>query len=186
MLRFDPKHCVGLLVACLWLFHPGEVRAGRDIGIFVTLDGKQILLSASGDNGTPGPGTVWRYLKTTPLSPRDGFKVLPLPDQPLIALLKGKVVVEVNYGGKVETSELKLIRKRVDNDSWHIDPDWVEANGPPKEPEPPAPAQGPNQDAPHTSEQASGNSSVLWWVLGDGLLLVGLLIMVVWRQRKIA
>jgi hypothetical protein len=110
---------------------PAPVLAMRVISIAVEQDGKEVLIGAAGDDGFPGPHTVWRYLKTSPLHPAPGFNVQPELGRPLEAVLRGKLLVKVRYGADVEASELKLTRRQAGSDAWFIDPSWVENNGPP-------------------------------------------------------
>jgi hypothetical protein len=109
---------------------PAPVLGFRVVPMSVKLDGKEILVGRTGDNGYAGPYTVWRYLKTRPLSPVQGYAVHAEPERPLEAVLRGKLVVNVNYSVDRAVSELKLIRRQENSQEWYVDPDWVERVGP--------------------------------------------------------
>lgn len=115
-----------LLVLCAGSL-PATALGVRFTSITVELNGERVLEGMAGDNGLPGPYTVWRYLNKRSLRPVDGFTVQPEGDSPSKAVLRGDVLVKVRYGAEVRTAELPLIAAP---DGWLIDPAWVEANGP--------------------------------------------------------
>ncbi len=109
----------------------------------------------TGDNGEPGPAIVWRYLTTRPLKPAVGVTIVADPADPLKATIKGKILVEVRYGGKAEVNELHLDRPAA-NVEWTVAFDDVEAMAksiglgdlpPPVPPLPPSPPPAQPQSA---------------------------------------
>ena len=110
------------------------VFAARIIGISIELNGQAILVGEARDNGYPGPYTVWRYLKTSPLTPDKGYAVQTEPGRALEAVLRGKLQVKVRYGAAIAVPELKLTRRQEDQQEWYVDPAWVERVGPPGDP----------------------------------------------------
>src|SRR5262245_5697894 len=116
---------------CLW---PAPAWALRVISISVELDGKVVLSGDWGDSGYASPYLVWRYLRTAPLRPVQGFAVKPDPERPFEAVIRGKIRVKVQYGAEAGASELKLERNNKFEEQWLIDSKWVEENGPPGDP----------------------------------------------------
>ena len=96
----------------------------------VELDGRRILEADCGDDGLPSPYLVWRSLSTIPLRPCvgfDGYVVHPERDQATVAILRGDIVVRLEYGATESTRELRL---RAHPEGWVIDPEWVRNHGP--------------------------------------------------------
>ncbi len=131
--RMSRRHRWGVLAASLLglaLLAQSAVAA-RLIRMSVQLDGKPILTSMTDDDAIPGPYTVWRYLKSRPFKAVKDVSLQPEADNPLKAVLRGKVRVVVEDCPAVETSELTLTRKSEQGNTWFLDPEWVEAHGPP-------------------------------------------------------
>jgi hypothetical protein len=103
---------------------PRAAFAARIIGISILVDGKPYLAGRAWDSGSPPKAAVWRYLTSTELRPK-GVEVPPDPADPLKATLRGKITVNVRYGGKAEVPELHLIRRAAET-AWTVDPDDVE------------------------------------------------------------
>lgn len=158
----------------------------RSITIRVELDGKPVLTSITGDNGTPPPEVVWRYLKTYPFIPVRAANIKADPDNPLRLTLKGKITVDVPYGGKAEVGELKLQRK-TEKEGWRIDESDVEKMAisiglppPPAEPAPPPPGNPisemkPGASPPPTPPKSDApifGGSIWVWLLGGLVVLV--------------
>lgn len=119
------KHWIATLAIML---APSAVQAARIISIDIDVDGKPALHGQWADDGFAGKLTVWRYLKLAVLHPVTGFKFAGEGN----AILKGDIVVRIRYGAEARTRELRL--KAAPKEGWLIDPDWVEANGPPGDP----------------------------------------------------
>ena len=113
-----------------------QAYAHRVVGYGIELDDRWIFSGTTGDNGFASPGTVWRYLKSRPVTPRKDFAVPVHPDRPLETILKGKICVSISSVDDVYTNELKLIRLTRQSNEWFVDPEWVEKNGPPADVEP--------------------------------------------------
>src|SRR5438876_2710156 len=114
------------IAALLLLIHlTGYAEAARIITITIDVDGKPFLEGGSGDNGSPPPAAVWRYLTSSLLSPAQGVAVAPDPADPLKATLVGKIHIEVRYGGKADVEELQLVRAGT-NVGWTVAEDDVE------------------------------------------------------------
>jgi hypothetical protein len=103
----------------------GRCFAARYVPMTLSINGKAVLKAGSGDNGSPGPDVVWRYLKNAKFQPTNGFSVEPDRDDPLRATLAGNVVVDVSYGGRADVSELKLVRATKE-EPWQIAPEEIE------------------------------------------------------------
>lgn len=117
-----------------------QAYAARLVDYGIYLDDRRIFYDCTGDNGYAAPSTVWRYLKSRPVTSSKDFAVPVHPDRPLETILKGKIRVFVSYGDNVYTNELKLTRLTRQSNEWFVDPEWVEKNGPPA-------AVEPNRDA---------------------------------------
>jgi len=74
---------------------------------------------------TDDADNVWRELKRLNIVPIQRYKIEPDPSNPLLATLKGSVIVEVKYDGqswgRANVAELKLVRERP-NARWKVDP----------------------------------------------------------------
>jgi hypothetical protein len=105
----------------------------------VSIDGKVVLVTSTGDEGE-GADTVWRYLLTLTFRPVtkedlrsilfkeacvEGYKVEADRGDPLRAMLKGKLLIESADGGRAEVTELKLVRAN-DSTGWKVAPSEVE------------------------------------------------------------
>ena len=102
--------------------------AARLVHISIELDGKTVLSGHSSDDGFETPYIVWRHLKNAPLEPEAQLQLEPVPGETGKAVLRGKIAVDVQYGARIETDELPFTQVL---GKWHVDPAWVEANGPP-------------------------------------------------------
>jgi hypothetical protein len=159
----------------------------RSVTIRIELDGKSLLTAITGDNGQQPPEVVWRYLTKYPFLPVKGVKVEPDADNPLRLTLKGKVVVDVPYGGKAQVAELHLQRKTA-KDGWRVVEHDVEVMattiGLPPAPAPPPvaptpstpkeemkPGASPAPTAPMATPTSFGGS--IWvWLLGALIVIV--------------
>ena len=103
------------LAVALLVSGPSAAFAARIGTIEIRVDGKVLLRGSTHDNGAPPPSVVWRYLSRPTgldeLRPEPGVEIVPDAGDPLRATLKGKIVVEVQFAGKAEVSELRLVRK---------------------------------------------------------------------------
>jgi hypothetical protein len=102
-----------------------QAFAARLVPMSLSINGKVVMKASWGDNGSPGPDVVWRYLKNAKLQPMNGFTLEPDRDDPLHATLTGNVVLEVSYGGRADLSQLKLVRAAEDG-PWQIAPAEIE------------------------------------------------------------
>ncbi|HET6327091.1 MAG TPA: hypothetical protein VFG04_20590 [Planctomycetaceae bacterium] len=103
----------------------GRSFAARHVPISISINGKVLMKSGSGDNGNPGPDAVWGYLKKATFESANGFNLEPDRDNPLQATLTGKVVLDVTYGGRADVSQLKLVRAAEDA-PWQVAPAEIE------------------------------------------------------------
>ena len=110
---------VGVLLCC-----SQPAFALRFVSFEVLIDGKAVLETSKGDEGEDAD-TVWRYLKDLKLRPVKGYRLEADGDDPLKATLKGKVVIDAQYGGRAEVKELKLVREK-NSEPWRIAPAEVE------------------------------------------------------------
>lgn len=163
-----------------------QAQTLRSVTIKIEVDGKPLLTTITGDNGTQPPEVVWRYLARYPLVPVRGASVEADPNNPLRLTLKGKVVVDVPYGGKAEVPELRLQRKAA-KEGWRIDEQDVEAMaksiGLPAAPTP-APASTPSTPkdemkigsqptpAPPPAAAPTFGGSIWTWLGGGFVVLV--------------
>lgn len=108
---------------------PAEARAARVLNFSITVDGKERLWAAGGDNGDDPAATVWNRLTTTQLNPPAGAEPVP-PDalDPFRATLRGNIVIAVAYAGKAQVQELHLVRK-APSAGWTVDAADVERIG---------------------------------------------------------
>ncbi len=108
--------------------------ARRLIHFEILLDGKVILHATLGDNGKASPDEVWEYLRTVKFAqptpeqlpederPAADFRILPEPDRPLQARLRGKIRIFNRYGGDIVLTELQLVRSSPHSDQWQLAP----------------------------------------------------------------
>ncbi len=151
-----------------------QAYAGRLVSFGIELDDRRVFDDWMIDNGYAAPGTVWRYLKSRPVTPWN-FAVPVHPDRPLETILKGNICVSISYVDDVYTNELKLTRLTRHSNKWFVDPEWVEKNGPPA-------AVEPNRDA----LESSGVIGVFLPSIGvlSGILCLAAVIALRHRARK--
>jgi hypothetical protein len=116
---------VPILAMGVVLASGGQALAARYVPISISINGKVVMKTGSGDNGNPGPDVVWRYLNKVRLEPSNGFSLEPDRDDPLHATLTGNVVLDVSYGGRADLSQLKLVRAAEDG-PWQVAPAEIE------------------------------------------------------------
>lgn len=116
-----------VLILALGVVVAGASRtfAERLVRISISINGKAVMKAGSGDNGNPTPDEVWRYLKQATFHPVKGFRLEPDADDPRQATLTGKVVLDVDYGGRADVAQLKLVRAAEDG-AWQIAPAEIE------------------------------------------------------------
>jgi hypothetical protein len=102
-----------------------QAVAARYVPISISINGKVVMKTGSGDNGNPGPDVVWRYLNKVRFEPSNGFILEPDRDDPLHATLTGNVVLDVSYGGRADLAQLKLVRAAEDG-PWQVTPAEIE------------------------------------------------------------
>ncbi|HEV8002054.1 MAG TPA: hypothetical protein VGP63_19355 [Planctomycetaceae bacterium] len=102
-----------------------QAFAARYVPISISINGKIVMKSGTGDNGSPGPDVVWRYLKNAKLESVKGFSLEPDRDDPLRATLSGNVVLDVAYAGRADVAQLKLVRAAEDG-PWQVAPAEIE------------------------------------------------------------
>jgi hypothetical protein len=148
---------------------PASALADRVVSIVIEVDGKPYLGGAAGDSGHPSNAAVWRYLAVRELEPREGVTITPDPADPLKATLRGKIVVDVRYGGKAEVEELRLVRRSPDA-GWTVAEDDVERMakdiGLGDVPPPVAPQAMPPPRA------AAFVNMPMFWIVAGGLVVV--------------
>lgn len=127
VLRAIPRLRVAFICGLLLANTAAPAYAARLVRISVEQDGKLILESHSGDDGFETPYLVWRQLKGAQLTPVNGFSLAPDPGEADSAVLRGRIIVDVQYGDRVETNELPLVLAA---GKWHVEPAWVESHGP--------------------------------------------------------
>lgn len=116
-----------LFVAALAVFgFPPRAQADRILGIIISVDGKPHLYGDDGDDGRQPPLTVWRYLASAELRPAPDVVIAPDPSNPLTAILRGRVDIRVDYGGKAVVRKLRLVRPDVGRTRWSVAPADVE------------------------------------------------------------
>ncbi len=181
----------GWPVGSLWVMAalallPSVAYAGRVGEITIEVDGKQHLSKHTYDNGSPPAAAVWRYLSSTELEPVAGATIPVDPVDPLRATLRGKIVIEVRYGGKAEVAELRLVRRSPEA-GWVVDSDDVERMAasiglrdiPQVPPDTAATAAGMPRGV-----KDGGEFPVVWVAVGGALLAAGVTIVTVIIRRK--
>lgn len=113
-----------------------EASAARYINAEISIDGEVVLEGPASDNGHADADQVWDYLKTVRLRPAENFSKLQIRDDAKEAILSGDapkgelgtIVVEIMYGGKVQTRQLKIVRVPRDKQGreWQLDPAQIE------------------------------------------------------------
>ncbi len=114
-----------LLALGVLLVSSQAVFAARLVRFQVSVDGKVVMTTSTGDDGHPGGDAVWRELSRLPLEEVKGFEVQPDADDELRATLKGHIVIESSYAGRAEVQQLKLV-KESKLAPWQIEPAEVE------------------------------------------------------------
>ena len=95
--------------------------------VIVRVDGVEVL-ECHGHFDTPDPDAVWDDIKTATLRPLPAFQTLDIPDDVQRTVLRSKdprgIELYMDYGGRVTTNELRIIRTPRDNwgREWKIDP----------------------------------------------------------------
>lgn len=121
-LRSSSGRVLAILVLALL---PSIAQAGRVGSIKIAVDGHTLLTGNTFDSGSPQPAAVWRYLTSTELRPAEGVSIPPAQSDPLRSTLRGKITIDVQYGGKAEVKELRLIRQNLTG-GWTVDSEDVE------------------------------------------------------------
>lgn len=117
---------VRTLLLAVFISIPSVALASRVGGIKISIDDQKVLSASTFDNGTPPPAAVWRYLSSTELKPADGITIPVDESDPLKATLRGKISIDVRYGGSAEVSELRLVRGSLES-GWLVAPEDVES-----------------------------------------------------------
>jgi hypothetical protein len=79
---------------------PAPAQAARVGTIKIHVDGKLWLSGGTFDDGSPPPAAVWRCLTSGELRLVEGAAIAADPADPLRATLRGRIVIDVRYGGK--------------------------------------------------------------------------------------
>jgi hypothetical protein len=116
---------VSLLASLIVVLVHAPAHANRIVSIVIQVDGKPHLEGGAADNGGASKEIVWRYLSFRELSPSQGVRITTDVNDPLKATLRGKIAIEVTYGGKAEVSELHLVRRTPDA-GWTVADEDVE------------------------------------------------------------
>ena len=114
-----------ILAASISLGWVQPAFALRYVKFEISIDSRVVLETSQGDNGRADVDTVWKYLNELELRSVKKYQVEADTDDPLKATLKGKVVIDAPYGGRVEVKELKLVREMVGK-QWKVAPAEVE------------------------------------------------------------
>jgi hypothetical protein len=115
---------VSSFASFVWL--PSAALANRTGNITITVDGRVYLHGQYSEIGSSPPAAVWWYCSTTQLQPQEGVQITPDPADPLRAILRGKIVLDVENGDKAEVKELRLVRNDAQSATWTVDPADVE------------------------------------------------------------
>lgn len=115
---------VPVLALSVFLVSSQSAFAVRLVRFEIIVDRNVVLDTSTGDHAEDAD-TVWGYLKDLKLRPVKAHRVDPDRGDPLRATLKGKVIIQVDAGGRAEVSELKLVREKEDA-PWKIAPAEVE------------------------------------------------------------
>lgn len=122
-----------LLVLVVWTSFTWtrEATAARYVEASITLDGKTLLKGSRGDNGRVDADGVWEYLKSIRFKATEDFRKLNVaPDAQETILTSdapagqlGTIILDIRYGGKAITRELKLVRVPIDEygREWSLD-----------------------------------------------------------------
>jgi len=86
----------------------------------LSIDGKPVLETSTSGHGESAD-RMCQHLKQLHLRPVKGFRVQPDRDDPLRATLQGKIVIQVDSGGRADVSELRLIRENEET-PWLVAP----------------------------------------------------------------
>lgn len=126
------------LVALFAVALASPADAMRLLRASVTLDGKEILTSSTGDNGSPDADAVWNRLKTLDFKPTAEFAKLGLAadaksltiggDLPGAAKRVRRVQLSIAYGGMAYCWTLKLVRAPAhpDGPRWRVHADEID------------------------------------------------------------
>jgi hypothetical protein len=126
---------LGLGLLALVGLAPASAEAARLVRVEITVDGKLVLRSSFGDSGREDADEVWNGLKTLRFEATEEFAELSAGDAKEIVLKSqapvgelGQIVIDVSYGGRAETRELRLIRVAKDRRGfeWQLDPAEVD------------------------------------------------------------
>ena len=153
---------------------PGPAFAGRIVDINIELDGKAYLAAAKGDSGLPPPEAVWRYLAVVQLHPEEGVKIAPDPADPLRLTVRGKIAIDVRYGGKATVSELHLTRSSPDA-GWSVLPEDVERIAKEiglGEPPPPSPEGRTSTPLPGSATATPADDTLLFGIAVGAVVVV--------------
>ena len=125
-----------ILVGCAFFICSAETHAARLVRATVSIDGKTILEGSTSDDGRVDADGVWEYLRSIRFKATEDFGTLELgPDSKTTVLSSkapkgraGTIIVEIAYGGRASTRELKLVRVPADRQGreWSIDPGEVD------------------------------------------------------------
>ena len=126
---------VGLTLA-LFTFGAVDAEASRLVRASVSVDGKVVLKSSYGDNGSPDADEVWDQLKSLTFAPTEEFASLGLAEGAREATLEsnvpvgtfGQIYVDIAFGGTGQTRHLRLIRVEKDQNGrlWRIHPEDID------------------------------------------------------------
>jgi hypothetical protein len=128
---------LGAFVCLLTLLSSSTAEAARLVPVEVKLNGVVILEGSTGDNGEPDADAVWDALKNINLAETGAFKKFHVDPKlkefqvksvDLLTKRPLPIVVEIRYGGIVETTELLLQRREPDQAGrvWRISPAEVD------------------------------------------------------------
>lgn len=127
-----------LSVVVLWTCFgwTNDATAARVVQADISLDGKVVLEGSTGDNGRVDADGVWEYLKSIKFKATEDFRKLHVDPEAKQAVLSsnaprgqlGTIILNIRYGGKAITRELKVVRVPIDKygREWSLDPAQVD------------------------------------------------------------
>lgn len=107
--------------------------AARFIPASIAVEGREILLGSTSDDGHPDVDAVWGYLSGIAFTPTEEFAKLGLTTDGAQLLLEKKgepraIVLDLAYGGEVRTWRLMLERSQSEQGElrWKLAPGEIE------------------------------------------------------------
>lgn len=123
IVRLTLMGCVSLAA---FLVATNIAFAARIVTVEILIDGEEVMGIARTDLGEDH-ATMWQYLKADRFSVERDFEVPALEEDPLKAVLIGKLEMRLVYGNsdiaaRAQMDQLTLVRRTADSDEWFLDP----------------------------------------------------------------